>query len=313
MVAFTLQSLKGLQGAPILRGRKGSQQAQADAVDRMAYATAAKAEVENVSAAESMLRDRTARDGSHVALEAFEEALASGDTVAAKAAQNVLMSQGSTGLRRLHDAISEAQANGTANEESVSAIRENAINNHMGTLKAKSNDLAEWAIHGNQIGDHTNNQRTWNNLSNTELAGQSADALQRAQQANAINPAQAAAILNDERIAPSLKQSQRAILEQVATQAQTNPVASPAQTPAQPGNQTTSTPPAQTQQPAPSTSNNPPGFTQASSGLYVPHGAQSPQTPSNPTPPSSSPTPPSQPSGSNYYIPHDDNTTHTGI
>tara|TARA_Y100000114_G_C11719156_1_gene307556 strand:- start:88 stop:1215 length:1128 start_codon:yes stop_codon:yes gene_type:complete len=177
-----------------------------------------KEEAEAITNAEQSLR-RASTTNPAAAEEALKAALKSGDKVQAKAAQNLLFAQGSSGMRKFHSAVTEAQTNGSAHSSAVNALRENINANHGQMVKTKAMDVSKWASLGGDLAAHTSggpNGDTWSGMSQADMAGQTGDSLQRAANAGKLDPVTASALLSNGQLNGNLDAKQKAALHQAA-------------------------------------------------------------------------------------------------
>lgn len=177
-----------------------------------------KAEAEEIGFAEQILRRDSIADPS-AAKNALQRALVKGDAVQAKAAQNVLFTQGGSGMKNFHDAVTQTAG---ANASTVSALRENINTNHGQMVKAKAIDISKWAAVGGNLVDIGSTKDTWQGMSQADLAGQTGDSMLRGVAAGGINGETAAELLNNAQLSGNLDDKQRAALQQAASQGASN-------------------------------------------------------------------------------------------
>jgi hypothetical protein len=143
-------------------------------------AAATKQQAEEVALAEKLVNAGVTKNGSGHAKVALESALKSGDRVAAQAAQNILFTQGAAGMKDFYDTVNNGQEQGWANDNAVSALRENINANHGLMVKTKASDASKWASKGGKLSEYTKAANTWAGQSQTELSDQTGDSLMRA-------------------------------------------------------------------------------------------------------------------------------------
>jgi len=167
-----------------------------------------------ISAQETLIRSQVAH-GDTKAEAVLAEAIKSGDTVKARAAQNVLVGQGGSGLQKIANTIKEAQANGDVSEEMQASLRENITTNHGQAAKAKAMNLMQWAATGGDIADTTSSAKTWQ-MSASDLTAQHALGLAAAAEAGAIDPSAARTAISDPILSKNLDPGQLAALQKAA-------------------------------------------------------------------------------------------------
>lgn len=155
------------------------------------------------------------------ATEQFEEAIKSNDTVAAMAAQNILMRTGGPGvndtlkvLSKMHSSMPQALR---------TTLAENITENHAQAAKIKSNNLLKWAASGGSdtIESFTSNPNTWSGMNARELADQTDDAFNAAINSGGVS-AETIQTLRSERMSESINQAKRNTLSQYANSTSTS-------------------------------------------------------------------------------------------
>jgi hypothetical protein len=141
----------------------------------------------------------------------FKDAVRSGDTVKAKAAQNLLMKQGGSGVSSVRKVLRSEGA--TMNEKMSSALASNITENHGQIAKQKGADVLQWAKNGG--GAHIDavgaSPDTWSSLSARDLADQSDDAFRLAMQSGAVS-AETMRNLNSDRIMEGMSDAKKTAL-----------------------------------------------------------------------------------------------------
>lgn len=132
-----------------------------------------KADLEEVAAAETLLRaqhlDPTELiEKAQISLTA---SIRAGDSVGARASQNVLLGGGGAGLKALQKTLVSNFPDVASQNNKVGNSLRTALNG--AGLKSKNNVLARWAYSGNSIGETVTQAATYNTLSDVELGGQS--------------------------------------------------------------------------------------------------------------------------------------------
>ena len=97
------------------------------------------------------------------------EAIREGSAVKARAYQNMLVTAGGAGMEEFRKTITSLGA--TVPVDVSESMRDNLLSNH-GALKAKSNDLFDWAAKGGLLETHTLNPASWAGLSDKDFIGQ---------------------------------------------------------------------------------------------------------------------------------------------
>jgi hypothetical protein len=183
--------------------------------DRLAaqgIALANKEESESISAMEQQIRRASVSDpGAAQAM--LAKALKSGDTVRAKAAQNVMFTQGSGAVGKFFDTVQSAQG-GQHSSEVMSALRENINTNHGQYVKSKAADISKWAALGGKI-DDASHKGALSGMSEAELAGQTSATLERAK--SSINASTAQNLLNNKQLSGNLDADQLKVLKEAAS------------------------------------------------------------------------------------------------
>ena len=130
----------------------------------------------------------------------FESAVKSGDAIKARAAAQILMTNGAPGLTNLRNTIAgipETDANRNVLDEVRGDVKKAG-------LKPKDNILATWSYTKAPISVIQSDPKTLTDLTPAELAGQDAVILRTAAIANRISPEMATQILSNDNIVQSL-------------------------------------------------------------------------------------------------------------
>jgi len=172
-------------------------------------ALASEQDSKDIKSSEMLLQSEIT-SGRTTAHQALSRALTKGDKVQAKAAQNILFTQGASGMKNFYDTVSSAEKNGTANKSAVEALRENINTNHGQMVKTKAADVSKWAagVHTTLEGA-TSDRKTWEGMSLADIIGQTGDSLNRAAATGGIAPEQVNDIFADPRLSNSLDAKQR--------------------------------------------------------------------------------------------------------
>jgi len=137
------------------------------------------------------------------------EAIRAGDTIKARAFQNMLVTAGGAGMDKFRTTMIDVGANIPTKVDI--AMRENLLANH-GAIKAKSNDLIDWAAkgEGKSLEDFTYDGKAWLGLSNEDFILQHPKSQAHAldQRTGAFDAARAISMLDDkilrQKIAPDI-------------------------------------------------------------------------------------------------------------
>lgn len=164
------------------------------------------------------------------AQKALNDAILANDALGAKAAQNVLMTSGGPGMDTFMTKM--ASVEDKANKELVNALKQNALQNHGGTMKEKGGVVAGWAgsSHGTMAGIATGqdtvadsqgnlSQKATNpfkGLSDSQIAKQTSTSITNAKNRGFISPETAHRILNNTSAAEDLGGAQREVLQDLA-------------------------------------------------------------------------------------------------
>jgi len=176
---------------------------------------AAGMEAEQTKATESLIRTQIT-SGKTTAKQELDRALRSGDAVRARAAQNILYSQGSSGHQDFYDTVTKAQREGYAHKASVAALRANINETHGQLVKTKTVDTSKWAAKGGNLESFTANPDTWAGMSEADLSTQTGDSLTRGALAGLIDPGVAGDLLENGLLNGNLDDKQKAALRYAA-------------------------------------------------------------------------------------------------
>jgi hypothetical protein len=150
---------------------------------------------------------------------ALREAVKTGNTAGARAAQKVLLEGGDVGRDKLHNvlrsltATADQDLNASGNRSMLSSMKRDL--NSAG-LKGSNNALATFSYTEKPLGSIENDIKTYDGLSDEQLAGQSAEALGRAKNAGAISDEKAYNMMSNQNVFKSLSESQKEILAPLA-------------------------------------------------------------------------------------------------
>lgn len=143
---------------------------------------------------------------------AMQDAIREGNSIRARAFQNMLVTGGGAGMNKFREAMMDM---GEAVPTDVSeAMRDNLLANH-GAAKAKANDLIDWAAKGGILGSHTTSGKAWAGLSDEDFALQHATSQEWAINNGGVSVERAKALLDDpilnKKISPKILQQLSAI------------------------------------------------------------------------------------------------------
>lgn len=181
------------------------------------YGTVRGASIEKLESEETKMAEAAvqleARSGATVDQQ-LARAIQKGDIVAARAAQNILMRRGGSGVKSARDTMSAHDA--TMSREMRSMLSNNILENHAKAAKDSSADVLKWAQSGlsatpKAMEDLAKDAGTWSGMSARELAGQTDEAFARAMHSGGVS-AETVAALNSDRMREGLTDSQRTSL-----------------------------------------------------------------------------------------------------
>lgn len=128
------------------------------------------------------------------------QAIREGDTIRARAFQNMLVTGGGAGMEQFRKsmAVVDSSPDIELTQKVADAMRENILSVH-GGLKGKYNDLIEWGAKGatTSFTDISGLEGTWTGLSNEDFTLQHAKSQARALDANGISIKRATELLDD--------------------------------------------------------------------------------------------------------------------
>jgi hypothetical protein len=194
---------------------------------------------------------------------AFADAIKAGDSISARAVQNILLTSGGSGISTYRGVMSQDDVEDKLNEPGSDAVskdlRKNMLNKH-GNIKAAANDLIEQAVTGQTMKQASASAKSWV-MPDEDLVHQKPASIELA--LPHIDQAQAARIISNEELAKNLTAPLRAEFHRISGIAPPQPQtasATPASTniPPQPNQASTTTaPPQPTQSPTAYTSSQP--------------------------------------------------------
>jgi hypothetical protein len=184
-------------------GRFGSQ------ISAAGIALTNKEEADAISASEQKIRSDSVKDV-NASQKALVSAMRSGNTVMAKAAQNVMFTQGSGAVGKFYETV---KSTSDAKASTLDALRENINEKHGQYVKSKAADITNWAAKGGSISD-PGHVSALGGMAEAELAGQTSATLERAKAH--INPSTAQSLLNNKQLNGNLDAEQLRILKEVA-------------------------------------------------------------------------------------------------
>ncbi len=178
------------------------------------YGTIRGANIEKLENDETKLAEASvqleARTGASVDAQ-FASAIERGDIVKARAAQNILMKSGSSGVMKVRDTIANNESR--FDDKMRTALSSNITENHGQVAKQKANDLLQWSVKGGstELSAVSAAAATWGGLSARELSDLPDASFQRAMQSGGVSKETIAALKSD-RILENLSDGQRGFL-----------------------------------------------------------------------------------------------------
>lgn len=202
--------------------------ADKDALKRAeANALDTKFQLEEEEVKQTVVRMRAGKDDRdmiELIAKELENANASGDAIAARAAQKILLGSGTKGISKLEETLSSIEQSDTGLNKEVSRELRSDLN--AAGLKPKNNVLAAWSYDGKERDLKTiaNDAGTFNTLNPVELAGQNEKNIERAIGSGAVSQDMAAAVLGNQQASQFLNEIKIKALNEAAG------IASPAST-----------------------------------------------------------------------------------
>ncbi len=190
----------------LLGGDKGSAAAAA------AVSKARSEEVDNeVARMHSTWEPHEERDK---AQEAYLAALKDNDIVKARAAQKVLLSKGSAGVKALRSAVEKYEADGGGVNDAVQFAKGDLS---AAGIKGKDAGLNGWSYDAEQrsLSAMDSSSATYTGLTDQELAGQTDKTLERAARAGGLSVERAQGMKDNDNVWQNLNEDQRRVLDQV--------------------------------------------------------------------------------------------------
>ncbi len=186
---YTRRAAGGMAGAvrgtPL--GNIGSINAQNVGMGRVAAGNLQKAMEQHVSGAAT---EQRAKDGSmDGAVKMLEDAIRNGDTIGARAAEDILMGMGGAGADAFAKTIARAESENLTDNDVMKDLKRYTMQNHAG-VKDKSAGTFEWAKAGEgggKITQHFQSYNTYSGLSDKQRASQSSESARA--MSNATNAA----------------------------------------------------------------------------------------------------------------------------
>lgn len=199
--------------------------------DRSAAAGASqviKEENEEVENAERLIRTEKGPDEllGH-AQTTFQDAVKSGDTIKARAAQKILLNSGAKGLGLLHESLTSV----VQTETNASTIADIKTDINGAGLKGRDNVVNTYGHDSRSMGEIENDKKIIGGLTPAELAGQIDGNLEHAERIGAISPAQAQLIIDNPNSAQLLNGPKLAVLHGIIAGRTPPPPAGPPPTP----------------------------------------------------------------------------------
>ena len=166
-------------------------------------------------------KDWTEQNKLAMAQEAYEDAVAKGDTTRARAAQSILIAGGAQGIDRLHRGVRNAEGRAGFDENSTT-VQKCMSDLSAAGLKGKDAALNAWSYSEGSIADIESTGRTYSELTDAELAGQSLESLTQASYAvgadgqPALTAERARAMMGNDNVWQNLSGSKQDLLRTVA-------------------------------------------------------------------------------------------------
>jgi hypothetical protein len=146
------------------------------------------------------------------------EAIEKGDSITARAMQNMLLQSGDKGINAYRGAVNGAVRdpnNPEGYENATTALRSNILRNH-GNIKGSAADVMEHALQGGSLAAKGAAAGTWTGLNDSEVSSQKLSSLKMAQSAGGISAEQAGRILDSPETSKNLSPEARIIMKQIA-------------------------------------------------------------------------------------------------
>lgn len=166
-------------------------------------------------------KDWTEQNKLAMAQEAYEDAVAKGDTTRARAAQSILIAGGAQGIDRLHRGVRNAEGRAGFDKNSTT-VQKCMSDLSAAGLKGKDAALNAWSYSEGSIADIESTGRTYSELTDAELAGQSLESLTQASYAvgadgqPALTAERARAMMGNDNVWQNLSGSKQDLLRTVA-------------------------------------------------------------------------------------------------
>lgn len=183
-------ALRAIAGS--VAGEHGAIRARADAV-----ASINRMDAENIKNIQDAADFPPGADGLRAATNAMRAAIQQGDDIRARAYQNIILKSGGAGLHAFRTEITDLGTNIPVDIQQY--LRENLLSNHP-DVKAKGNDLTEWAVNGGLLSEHTSNAAMWAGLSDKDFIAQHPKAQTKAIDSRAFDLSRVNEILEADRV-----------------------------------------------------------------------------------------------------------------
>jgi len=144
--------------------------------------------------------------------QAMEQAIRGGDSIQARAYQNVLLNSGSEGIKQFRQGMGTAPPTGEMETE----LKRNILTSHAG-IKDTAADIGEYATSkpGETLAQTGQKADTWA-MADAKLVTQKGHSLDMAEKASAISKEQAKRIKNDAQLYGKLDEKGRAIIDKLS-------------------------------------------------------------------------------------------------
>lgn len=184
------------------------------AVGRYASSAVKDAEAKDIAAEQENIQRRMLSDAGFTADQAFHEALASGDTIRARAALGIKF-QTAGGRTESHALLAAAESHTGFGTERVQSLRQFIASSHP-AIDAQDNTIGRWSHNEGDIASLEHDASTYN-LNDGKMAGQTKQGLVEAFTAKKLDREGATRILSSDTLSKDLKPDERDFLTHVAS------------------------------------------------------------------------------------------------
>lgn len=144
-------------------------------------------------------------------------AVSAGDSITARAMQNMLLKSGSAGTAQYRETMEKDVSSADMGSKTMDDMKHNFLQNHAG-VKESAYDLMKHAVSGSgtTMSAVSNDAKVWEGLSNEDLVGQKSHSLDKAYKAGGISKAKAQAIKGDQQLYRKLDAEGQKIIDAAA-------------------------------------------------------------------------------------------------